>query len=110
MKLPNGDRAVVDIEKLRDYCLNPTHVKGKHKARVFRAALGLTKEDAGRLREILLNVARTAEARRGESDDFGQRFLIEFSMPGPRGDVTVRSAWVIKSSEDVPRLVSCYIP
>ncbi len=110
MKLPNGDRAIVDIEKLRGYCLNPTHVKGKHKARVFRAALGLTKEDAGRLREVLLKVARSGEARRGEQDDFGQRFVIEFSMLGPHGDVTVRSAWIIKTDEDVPRLINCYIP
>jgi Domain of unknown function (DUF6883) len=110
MKLPNGDRAVVDIEKLRNYCLNPTHVKGKHKARVFRAALGLTREDAGRLREILLGVARTGEARQGKSDDFGQRFVIEFPMLGPRGDVTVRSSWIIMADEDVPRLINCYIP
>ncbi len=44
MKLPNSDRAVVDIAKLRDYCLNPAHPRGRHKARVFAAALGLTAE------------------------------------------------------------------
>lgn len=110
MKLPNGDRAVVDIEKLRGYCLNPTHVKGKHKARVFKAALGMTEDDAGRLREVLLNVARTGEARQGKLDAFGQHFVIEFPMFGPRGDVTVRSAWIILSGEDVPRLINCYIP
>ncbi len=42
MKLPNGERAVVDIIKLQDYCLNPAHPRGQHKARVFAAALGLT--------------------------------------------------------------------
>jgi len=63
MLSPNGDLAVVDIEKLRDYCLNPLHVKGKHKARVFNAALGMTESDAERLRDILLDVARTHEAR-----------------------------------------------
>ena len=40
--LPNPDRAVVDLAKLRDYCLNPQHEEGKHKARVFASALGLT--------------------------------------------------------------------
>ena len=33
-KLPNADRAVVDLGKLRDYSLNPLHEVGKHKARV----------------------------------------------------------------------------
>jgi len=30
MKLPNGEQAVVAIEKLRDYCLNPYHHRGRH--------------------------------------------------------------------------------
>jgi hypothetical protein len=41
MKIPNADRAVVDIRKLRDYCLNPQHDEGKHKARLFAVALGM---------------------------------------------------------------------
>jgi hypothetical protein len=40
MKLPNAGQAIVDIAKLRDYSLSPTHEEGKHKARVFAAALG----------------------------------------------------------------------
>jgi hypothetical protein len=51
MKLPNAERAVVDIAKLQDYSLNPAHDVGKHKARVFRSALGLTISDADWLRE-----------------------------------------------------------
>ena len=54
MKLPNSDRAVVEIAKLRDYCLNPEHPHGKHKARVFAAALGLTADQAETLRDELL--------------------------------------------------------
>ena len=44
--LPNGDRAIVDIRKLADYCLNPSHPRGRHKARVFRQAAGLQQDDA----------------------------------------------------------------
>ena len=51
MKLPNAPRAVVDIAKLRDYSLNPKHPEGKHKARVFAAALDLGIADATWLRE-----------------------------------------------------------
>ena len=110
MLLPNGADAVVDIEKLRDYCLNPLHVKGKHKARVFKAALGMTADDAGRLREILLGVARTHEARQSGPNDYGDRFVIEFQVLGPRGEVTIVSPWIVRSGEDFPRLTSCYIP
>lgn len=57
MKLPNADRAVVEIEKLIDYCLSPEHPRGKHKARVFRAACGLTSEHAEDIRQQLLDIA-----------------------------------------------------
>jgi len=110
MLLPDGHRAVVDIEKLRDYCLNPLHVKGKHRARVFKAALGMTAGDAERLREILLDVARTHEAAEAGPSDYGDRFVIEFQMVGLRGEVTVLSSWIVRSGEDFPRLTSCYIP
>ncbi|WP_367268233.1 DUF6883 domain-containing protein [uncultured Thiohalocapsa sp.] len=39
-RLPNADQAAVDLDKLRGYCLNPAHPRGRHKARVFAAALG----------------------------------------------------------------------
>jgi hypothetical protein len=42
MQLPNGANAIVDIRKLRDYCLNPDNPRGSNKARVFAATLGLT--------------------------------------------------------------------
>jgi hypothetical protein len=45
-KLPNGERAVIGIEKLREYSLNPLHSRGRHKARVFWAALALTQAGA----------------------------------------------------------------
>lgn len=38
MKLPNAERAVVDVRKLRNYCLNAEHPRGQHKARVFKSA------------------------------------------------------------------------
>ncbi len=49
MKLPGGNAAIVDRQKLTGYCLNPEHPRGKHKARVF-AMLGLTAENADELR------------------------------------------------------------
>jgi hypothetical protein len=45
-RLPNGNLAIVDIRKLKDYCLNPHHWRGRHKARVFWTALGIGRADA----------------------------------------------------------------
>jgi hypothetical protein len=45
-KIPNAKNAIVDIVKLRAYCLNSSHPRGRQKARVFRDTLGLNAEDA----------------------------------------------------------------
>jgi hypothetical protein len=50
MLIPNGELAIVDIRKLRDYCPNLNHNTGKHKARLFLYILGITAEDAEDLR------------------------------------------------------------
>ena len=62
MKLPNPHKAVVEIRKLRDYSLNVDHSVGKHKARVFKASLGLTLQQADWLRNRALELAITGEA------------------------------------------------
>ena len=49
MRLSSAQHAVVDPAKLRDYCLNPKHPRGRHKARVFAASLGMTADGAYRL-------------------------------------------------------------
>ena len=70
MKLPNAERAVVEIEKLRDYCLSPVHPRGRHKARVFQSSCGMTPDYAEDLRDALLNAALNLEAELGEEDDY----------------------------------------
>ena len=79
MKLPNADRAVADIEKLRDYSLSDHHDDGKHKARVFRASLGFTSADAERLRQVVLEAALTGEAIPGKSLLYGQMYVLDFN-------------------------------
>jgi hypothetical protein len=59
MLIPNAENAVVDIRKLRDYCLNPNHDEGKHKARLFSSIIGMTAENAEDLGQILLEVVKT---------------------------------------------------
>ena len=109
MKLPNPDRAVVDIAKLRDYCLNPRHPRGRNKARVFAAVLGITAEKADLLRDALLQAALQSEAIPSEQDAHGQRYVVDFDLVGPSGRGTVRSSWMVRTGEEAPRLTSCYV-
>ena len=109
MLLPNGDRAIVDVRKLRDYCLNPDSPRGRHKARVFRRALGLTKADVSKLRQRLLLAARTEEARAGISDVYGQRYSIEFLMVTETGRARIQSGWIVLPGATEPRFTTCYV-
>lgn len=65
MKLPHSDHAIIDIAKLRDYCLNPLHPEGKRKARVFATLLSFTPADAETLRNMILRAITTEEAIEG---------------------------------------------
>ena len=109
MKLPNPHKAVVEIEKLRDYSLNPNHSVGGHKARVFKAALGLTVHDAAWLRERALEIAVTGEAIPGSASVFGHKHVIDAWITHKGMTALVRFSWIIEFGTDFPRLTSCYV-
>ena len=108
MKLPNGDCAVVELEKLLTYCLNQHHPRGRHKARVF-AAVGLLEKHAPLLCEALRDAARTGEAEAGAPSPYGSRFVIDFDLLHEGRTVRIRSAWIVRSGEHLPRLTTCYV-
>jgi hypothetical protein len=45
--------ALIPMGKLTDYCLNPDHARGKDKARVFVAVLGITQDSAHVLADLV---------------------------------------------------------
>lgn len=108
-KLPHPERVVVPIEKLLDYCLNPEHPHGKHKARVFKSALNLGIEDAETLRDILLNVVHHEISTLTKRTIYGQKHVIDFKMIHSGQTAEVRTVWIVRNDEDFPRLVTCYI-
>ena len=108
MIIPNASQAVIDIRKLRGYCLNLNHDDGKHKARLFLSILGMTVNDAEALRQVLLGVVQTHEARLGRQDQFGQRYTLDFEIKWQNRRATLRSGWIIEHDSDIPKLTTCY--
>ena len=109
MLLPNADRAVVDIVKVRDYCLSATHPRGRHKARIFSAVLGMTAADAAELREAILEAVLRVDAMETDSDEFGRRFVADFTLSHRGRTAEIRTAWIERRREGFPRLTSCYV-
>jgi hypothetical protein len=108
MKLPNGAYAVIPMEKLIGYCLNPEHPSGKHKARVFASALGITAANAGDLRELIVKAAIEGEVIQQGSTAFGQLYKVDWTV-SDQDSVVLRTLWEITSNQPNPRLVSAFI-
>lgn len=109
MKLPQGSSAFIDLNKLQTYSLNPNHPRGKHEARLFAAILGLTNSDAELLKHFILQAIDQYDAVPGQTDEYGQRYTVDFPLTRNQNTATVRTIWIIRTTETFPRLVSCYI-
>lgn len=108
MKIPNAEHAIVDVRKLRDYCLNLQHNTGKHKARLFAAVLGMTANDAEGLREALLEAVKAHDAQLGKKDGRGQRYTLDFTMNWKHNQATIRSGWIIETNSAIPKSATAY--
>jgi len=109
MRLPSADRAIVEIEKLRDYCLSASHPRGRHKARVFVTALGITADNSEELRNAILSAIISEDATPTDGDKYGQRYVVDFTMARQSRQADIRTTWIVRAGEDYPRLTSCYV-
>jgi hypothetical protein len=109
IRLPGGDQAILDIRKIEDYCLNPMHPRGRHKARVFREALGIQRTDAAWLRQILLEAAGSSEALELAADMWGSHWRIDVAATRHGKSVVVRTIWIVRTGEIAPRFVTCWV-
>jgi hypothetical protein len=98
-KLPNLEKAIVEVRKLREYCLSPDRPRGRRKARVFASALGLTADNAEEVHEALLSGALSGEADPAEEVEYGKRYVLDFEMKTSAGTATVRSGWIVRRAK-----------
>lgn len=94
-RLPGAEDAILDQEKLAGYLLNPLHPRGRHKARTFKAALGVDRQDADWVRKRLLIGIRRRPAECVGDDARGRRYQVD--IPLKRGDASAvaRTFWII---------------
>lgn len=107
--LPNIEGAIFEIRKLADYCLSPSHPRGRHKARVFRQALGIGPPDASWLKEAILAALSDSDATELHSDDQGSRWRVDVPVTRQNTHVVIRTIWIIRTGEQTPRFVTCWV-
>jgi hypothetical protein len=108
-RLPHSDELILDLRKIEDYCLSPTHPRGRHKARVFREALGLARIDSRWLRSVLLEAAAAADAIELEPNPMGRRWRVDVPIARHDRRAVVRMLWLMRTGEETPRFVTCWV-
>src|SRR5260370_32829727 len=83
------------IRKIEDYCLSPSHPRGRHKARVFREALELRQSEAAWLRDALLGAARSNEASEVGADAWGTHWRLDVTIRRHGKSAVVRTIWIV---------------
>ncbi|WP_394351869.1 DUF6883 domain-containing protein [Spirosoma agri] len=107
--LPFAERAQADDSKFLGYCLNTNHPYGKHEARVFPSALGITSVNWRVLRDAVLAAVLLNSASHEGINSYGEIYVVDFPMVHQDKSATVRTSWIIHDEENFPRLTSCYI-
>jgi len=104
MLLPNCEFAVIEDEKLRDYCLDSEHPVGKHKARQFLERLGLMQKDYLLLKNLILKKIQVRECLEVERSEFGRRFIVDIFLTIFAKKAKVRTSWIMKKKRIYPQI------
>ena len=107
MLLPNIERATVDLGKLAGYALIPGHPEGRHKARVFLSALGISASDTGWLAAAILAGLRQSEAVLQSTTRWGTLYRVDMEIVRGQRCAEIRTAWL--STQEEARLVTCFV-
>lgn len=106
MPLPNADRAIVAVEKLTGYLLNPSHKRGGAKARLF-LSLGFRTDTPQTLETALRAQHLSLEATRTSQNAYGVVYEIEGPITTPSGkSVRFCSIWQIETGSEIPRFIT----
>jgi uncharacterized protein DUF6883 len=109
-KAPNFASAELDPQKITEYAMNPNHPRGRDKYRVIHSVTGLGAGDGALIEEQIREGVRTGTPVTGRSDQFGQRWTVDVPLSGPKGTITVRTAWIVEVGSSRPRLVTVSFP
>lgn len=109
MLLPFAERAYADESKFLGYCLNTDHPYGKHKARVFQAALAINSANWQTLRDAVLTAVLLNSVTEAGRNSYGRLYVVDFEMTHAGKTASIRTSWIIHDGENFPRLTSCYV-
>ena len=107
MKLPNWKNAYIPSEKLTGYLLSESHSIGKSKAKFFRA-IGFNEANTDVLKHHLISIAQSEDVTEVVSTARGIKYVLDGFIQSSRGNLKIRTVWIIEKGQDRPRFVTAY--
>jgi len=107
MLLPNLDKASIDLKKLTHYVLNQNHPEGRHKARVFLSALGVTSADGEWLSNAILAALWKSDAVLQSKTNWGAIYRVDMEIVRGQRCAKIRTGWLCAS--DTAKLATCFV-
>lgn len=106
----NSESIEIPPAKLTEYALNPNHIDGKHKAKVFETTLGYTLDNYQDLIDnVYRNINKFPFSQIG-SNDQGKLFRCDIAMRGPNGKTAVvRTGWITENDSGLYRLTTIFV-
>jgi len=109
VRLPRAQEATIPTAKLVAYALSTTHECGRHKARVFASALGITASDWRYLHDQILARLPDGEVRSTHVTPFGIAYEVIVMIDGLNGRTApVVTTWMVAAAA-APRLTSTWV-
>src|SRR6266849_3278380 len=106
--LPNVQLAIIDRRKITDDLLARSHPAGRATAAVF-ARFGFTVAAWAKLRDALLDHARSAPIVSAADTPFGKKYILEAPLAAPDGrKPQIRAVWFVVTGETAPMFVTAY--
>jgi hypothetical protein len=108
VNLPNGANLVVEREKITEYLLNPSHIRGGAKARFF-VEFGFERERWEILAAALQKHGAQNQITTVVETGFGPRYTVTGSLTTPSGNQpNVITVWQMDHGSVAPRLITAY--
>ena len=82
--------------------------QGKHKARVFKSALGITAENVDELIRLIRQAAIDGVVVQELETALGREFKLDWTIPGTDA-IELRTIWILSQGSIDPQLVSAFI-
>ena len=108
MTLPNSHCATVSQQKIVDYLLNASHVRGKSKARFF-GMFGFSVASWAVLQHALIAQGCSNPVVETMQTGYGPRYTVKCNCPSPDGrNPCIFTVWQIDAGSVCPKFITAY--